>query len=49
MSGRSGLGLQMGQMCLQTTELWPLIDVKCVFPQYLPNKWMNFDKILYIH
>ena len=21
----------------------------CVFPQYLQTKWMNFDKILYMH
>ena len=26
-----------------------LIDVNCDFPQHLRNKWMNFDKILYIH
>ena len=22
---------------------------KCVFPQYIQNKWMNFDKILHMH
>ena len=22
---------------------------KCVFPQYLQNKWMTFDKIVYMH
>ena len=32
-----------------TTELWPLIDVKMCFAQYLQNKWMNLDKILYMH
>ena len=30
-SGRSGLGLQMGHIRLLTTELWPLIDVKMCF------------------
>ena len=25
-----------------------MVDVKCVFPQYLQNKWMNFNQILYI-
>ena len=34
-------GIANGLNSFITTELWPLVDVKkCVFPQYLQNKWM---------
>ena len=39
--GRSGLCLKMGKFCLISTELWPLIDVKKLFPLTI---WRIFDQ-----
>ena len=48
-SGRSGLGLQMGKIWLSITELWPLIDVKMCFSSLSSEQWINFNKILFMH
>ena len=43
-------GIASGLISFRNNRVMALdLCTKCVFPQYLENKWMNFDKILYMH
>ena len=48
--GEEWYGIANGLILFRNNRVMALdLCKKCVFPQYLQNNWMNFDKILHMH